>query len=753
MRANQLFVYILLITAGLLFWSSCAPASAPVTNEVAKTEAPAQPVQEIPLQTPTRSSAAPSVESTSAPGVTAPFATQPIQPTSSSQLEGGSPPTPSPAPTRPAPSEERIVQVEWPRQLRLGESETLRLILVPKEQALELIAEYPEHQTFTQTIPIQQTGGYELFAVARLDGPGFDITPAGEHPQYLIPDQILQWRWALTARQPGNQRLLITLRLRWIPVDNPQLPTREVIAFSRSLDVKILSYLGLSQPQALMTGLFMLLFGSGISAIALFIRPHPIKPALATIVQTPNIRLSIELPSGLQLNPDERTLLQSLFLRYDRLVVEQEFLSGYSGARTFLALPIRKDGRSDAYTIAKIGQRQAILKEFQNYETFVKDTLPPITARIQRPPVSAPTPKKRDISVVQYTFIGEPGQPPTSLRDHLLKNKDPQILLRLLETFGPNWWLQRKPYAFRAAIEYDRMLPAHLVIQPVGGKGIELDGRSDPGQLQLKIGDQVLLRKFPQAEMRPDNASQSLQGVPSAGHPPLRVRWLSRARPENAVGQVVATRETLLRGFVEGVSLYGLPDPLAQVDSILAQTITGTQSILHGDLNLENILVGPGGMLWLIDFAQTREGHTLFDFSHMGAEIIAHIAAEQIADPREYLQALRDSSNSDHPFIGALFETLFLAASQLSFNPSKPTEFQTSFALACLGALKYRNLSPHAKHLLLLTAAELIQSNQKAASSFTVLVKERQPCKGGTDDPKNHPDCFNLLGCPVADSL
>ncbi len=105
-------------------------------------------------------------------------------------------------------------------------------------------------------------------------------------------------------------------------------------------------------------------------------------------LQPPNPSLAIELPAGLRLASAETTLLQALFQRYARLVIQQEFLSGYSGARTFLALPIRLDGRADAYTITKIGERQAMQREYRNYETFVKDTLPPITARIQRPPVS-----------------------------------------------------------------------------------------------------------------------------------------------------------------------------------------------------------------------------------------------------------------------------------------------------------------------------------------------------------------------------
>ena len=81
-------------------------------------------------------------------------------------------------------------------------------------------------------------------------------------------------------------------------------------------------------------------------------------------------------------------LLRGLFRSYARLVIENEFLSGYSGARTFLVRPIRADGCADAPTIVKLGSREAIRQEFENYEAFVKDRLPPMTARIQRAPVA-----------------------------------------------------------------------------------------------------------------------------------------------------------------------------------------------------------------------------------------------------------------------------------------------------------------------------------------------------------------------------
>ena len=74
--------------------------------------------------------------------------------------------------------------------------------------------------------------------------------------------------------------------------------------------------------------------------------------------------------------------------------------------------------------------------------------------------------------------------------------------------------------------------------------------------------------------------------------------------------------------------------------------VSGTQSTIHGDLNLENALVVPGDFIWLIDFAMTRDGHTLFDFAHLEAEIIAQVIAPQLGSPQDYLDLLQKGRGS-----------------------------------------------------------------------------------------------------------
>jgi hypothetical protein len=193
------------------------------------------------------------------------------------------------------------------------------------------------------------------------------------------------------------------------------------------------------------------------------------------------------------------------------------------------------------------------------------------------------------------------------------------------------------------------------------------------------------------------------------GQPPLRVRWLSRVNPNGASGRIVATRRTLLEEYTAGCELYGLPDPLERLPELLDESISGSQSIIHGDLNLENVLAGPGEMLWLIDFAQTREGHTLFDFAHLETEVIAHLVGERITSTRAYLKFLQHPNDSAYQELAGLVKVIRDLASRCLFNPMNTREYNLALAVTCLGALKFVNLDQQARNLLYLTAAYTLQ--------------------------------------------
>ena len=639
--------------------------------------------------------------------------------------------TPSPGPVTPTPIlEERLVELEWPSWMRLGDSDLVRLSLIPAEEGYVVTTEFEEHDIVTESVEVKIDPGYDLFGVARLDSTKFDVSPSAQQEQPITLGQEVTWRWTISPHNAGQHRMAVQLLLRWVPQDRDSGQVRESTIYDKGLTVDVSSFLGLTIQQATASGMAGLVLGSSLTLpLALYV----LRPRRRLLFQAvaPNKSLVIEQNPTIDLSPQEESLLQALFHSYARLTLKAEFRSGYSGARIFLILPVREGGRADAFTIAKLGESTDIEQEFYNYETFVKHTLPPITARILDQPItlssvtgkrfllSAGPLTKRfvapadDLAALRYTFIGEAGRMPTSLRQALLADPKPELLERLFLTFGPNWWMQRRPYTFQLAQEYDRMLPSHYMLEPAEADEPQgtLDGHNPPAAHSLQIGEVVTLRHLKVVERREDHGYLSLRGQIIPGNPPLRLRLYmpnktqlrTLSDPDGTTVRVTATRESLLRDFVSGFNLYGLPDPLPRVRTLFNEQLFGTQSPIHGDLNLENVLIGLGDFVWLIDFALTREGHPLYDFAHLEANIIAHVLAPRTPSAAAYLELLRSNNNP-------LLTTLHSIAARCLFNPNQVREYHLALFATCIGALKYRNLDGYQKHLLYLTAAYVAES-------------------------------------------
>ena len=196
-------------------------------------------------------------------------------------------PTPSPAPTstgapaavstaqppQPSPTaviEERMVELEWPPRMRMGESDVVRLSLIPSKDGYVVEAEFEEHTIESQETFIKRPYGYDLYAIARLDGVGFIISPQGDRTLAVPPDEKTEWRWSITPRTAGQQRLSVGLSLRWEPQEGSGAEIRhEAYAYGSGMDVQVTTFLGLGRPQALGGGVTGLLVGGGLSLTAL----------------------------------------------------------------------------------------------------------------------------------------------------------------------------------------------------------------------------------------------------------------------------------------------------------------------------------------------------------------------------------------------------------------------------------------------------------------------------------------------------
>ena len=242
--------------------SACATAASPQ---------PAVKTVEVEKEVVVEKSATPQISE--APRTKAPGA----QPTQSAVVE-----TPLPQPTAvlptpavPAPTafvERRVLELGYPPRMRLGDSDVLRLSLVPSEEGYTVRTDFPEHQTDTQPVQVMRRSGYELSGVARLDAVGLAISPQPERERYIPEGEQVNWQWVLPPRSPGQQRLAVILWLRWIPIEGQYAPIREEELYSRSLNIDVSSFFGLTRRQAMTGGFLGLLFGSGLSLFALYDR-------------------------------------------------------------------------------------------------------------------------------------------------------------------------------------------------------------------------------------------------------------------------------------------------------------------------------------------------------------------------------------------------------------------------------------------------------------------------------------------------
>jgi len=359
-----------------------------------------------------------------------------------------------------------------------------------------------------------------------------------------------------------------------------------------------------------------------------------------------------------QQGDDERQVLQQMFQKYAAIEIEHLFQGGFSGSVVMLVRPVQPDGRFDAEVVVKIDERQSILWEKKRYDSYVKDTLPMMAARIESDPV---LPDRSPLGGLKYTFVRLPGDDaPINLRDYaeIHTAEDLARFLReaLYEGFRATWWGQAQPYRFPVWREYDFMLPPALVIQalpddtqPMLTHHLQpLEGWSRNSMLHP--GDVVELNEFTvQKAKRADGILQLTAGAaPEAINRAdrvevqgldFRVKTFYRGEVVKKItGRIVQTRDDILQKQVQALepnfnilddmlpfaSNPGerLPNPLRRYRWVLEQHVSGTLSIIHGDLHTGNILIGPGGDAWLIDFEWTRDGHTLFDWATLETSLL-----------------------------------------------------------------------------------------------------------------------------------
>ncbi len=457
---------------------------------------------------------------------------------------------------------------------------------------------------------------------------------------------------------------------------------------------------------------------------------------------------------SIALTPEEEEVLRQMFRGYERVVIDRALHGGYTSAKVLVASPFRADGHANASVVVKLDDRQAILYEKMRYDSYVRDTLPPATSRVLDNPI---LPEKSALGGLKYTFIRDPDAPgPVDLADYG-REQGPEALAELLgsslfRVFGETWWSQRHLYQFGVWQEYEMVLPPALVVELYPGGEDEAERRLTPlGQWSRRgrfaPGEIVSMEGFSVEDFYP--ARQGIQLTSGSGPEAqnragkIEVRGIAApsqkyyrgAVVDRIIGRVLFTRDDLLREQIQQLEpdfaiddewlpvhpalSFQLPNPIKRYANILQRRLSGSLSTIHGDLHLHNVLVGPGGNAWLIDFAQTREGHTLFDWAVLETSLITeYIEAYLQADDwdaiwpvaatvhqiGQTLRPPRGSTELDRAL--GVIATIRQIVQECLADPGDWREYHVALALTLLRGLRWTGtVSLKGRRLLFLLAA------------------------------------------------
>ncbi|MBI1259983.1 MAG: phosphotransferase [Chloroflexi bacterium] len=435
-------------------------------------------------------------------------------------------------------------------------------------------------------------------------------------------------------------------------------------------------------------------------------------------------------------------ILRRMFYGYSQIRVDRRLTGGFTSAVILVVTPIAADGMEDAAVVVKIDDADMILDEAQRYETHVKSSLPPLTARLEDKPTTSET---SDMAGIKYTFIAGMNRSAQDLREAAqdLDNLGEWLRRELYPYFGKTWWKQNRPYRFQVWTEYDWLLPPLLTLDYMPEEEIPTTAAllRDPLRRtrinKLEYGDPVLIENFTVQRVYHDkNMIQVSVGKGSeAARRAYKINirglnlsedayyrgeiieriggrvWETRAAALMAAAQALEPDFDLKADTIPGIGKpERLPNPIFAHDDLLDRYVDGTLSKIHGDLHLGNILVGPNASAFLIDFAQTRNGHTLFDWASLEVSLLTDVVMPVIGDDwwsvrlvLRYIASLQKDLPDTVPALNEVMQHVLAVreiARECLAREGSWSEYYVALAMCALRAYTWETVSLGARRLM-----------------------------------------------------
>ena len=172
-------------------------------------------------------------------------------------------PTVKPLPEQSVLYEKRIIYLEWPEKIKVGESDRIQLILeVDEEGKITPTVSVEGNKQESEPILIPDLyENYYLNVESRLDIAGMDVLPEGVVSTALIKGKKVIFAWSLSPRQSGIFSGTVWLHLNLIP-KNGDFAQKELL-FAKPIKIEGTTIFGLSSGTARWAGVV----GTGTSFI------------------------------------------------------------------------------------------------------------------------------------------------------------------------------------------------------------------------------------------------------------------------------------------------------------------------------------------------------------------------------------------------------------------------------------------------------------------------------------------------------
>ncbi len=146
----------------------------------------------------------------------------------------------------PAVTEARMLTLEFPTRLRVGDSDWVRLTLeVDQNGNLTATAETAGNLTRGEIVQIPNVyATHYVIAETRLDMAGLEISPSGTVSENLRPGHALTFYWSIRATEVGVYRGTLWFYLRFAPISGG--PEQRQALSAQKIQIEAVNFFGLA---------------------------------------------------------------------------------------------------------------------------------------------------------------------------------------------------------------------------------------------------------------------------------------------------------------------------------------------------------------------------------------------------------------------------------------------------------------------------------------------------------------------------